>query len=300
MTTLTKDALNGLFTAIVTPFNADGSVDYDGVTSLVRRQIKAGAKGIVPIGGTGEYPALSRQERAEIVAVCVGAAGAAPVMPGVLSTGYHDALDAGRDFKDAGAAGLMLVTPFYSPGTQDGMRRYFGNYREAIDLPLLAYQIPRRTTVALSADTYGALAEDGSIIGMKYSDYDMSEFIATLRACGDKLAILSGEEPLFATHVALGATGGVLASATIYPEEWIEIFRLAASGDLKGALKYQAKLEPMLKAIYSETNPGPLKYFMGLAGVDVGGVRLPLTDPRPETIQRLSEVYMTLKTATPE
>jgi 4-hydroxy-tetrahydrodipicolinate synthase len=192
------------------------------------------------------------------------------------------------------------VTPFYSPGTQDGMRRYFGNYREAIDLPLLAYQIPRRTTVALSADTYGALAEDGSIIGMKYSDYDMSEFIATLRACGDKLAILSGEEPLFATHVALGATGGVLASATIYPEEWIEIFRLAASGDLKGALKYQAKLEPMLKAIYSETNPGPLKYFMGLAGVDVGGVRLPLTDPRPETIQRLSEVYMALKTATPE
>lgn len=297
MTALTQDTLTGLFTAIVTPFTQDGSVDYPRITALVQRQIKAGARGIVPIGGTGEYPSLSRSERAGIVSACVEAAEGAPVVPGVLSTGFRDAIDAGRDFAEVGAAGLMLVTPYYSPGPQDGMRRYFAAYRQEVDLPLLAYQIPRRTTVALTAETYAEMAEDGSIIGMKYSDYDMPQFIATMRLAGDKLAILSGEEPLFATHVALGAGGGVLASATLYPEEWIEIFRLAADGDLRGALKRQEELEPMLGAIYSETNPGPLKYFMGLAGEGVGGVRLPLTDPQPQTVERLRAVHAALESA---
>lgn len=288
---LTQASLTGLFTAIVTPFNADKSVDYDGVKRLVRRQLEAGATGIVPIGGTGEYPALSSGERTGIVSACVEAAEGAPVLPGVLATGFQDALDAGRAFKAAGAAGVMLVTPYYSPGPQDGMRAYFAAYRQELDLPLMAYEIPRRTTVAIKAETYAQLAEDGSIIGMKYSSYDMPEFIKTIGAAGDKLAILSGEEPLFATHVALGAQGGVLASASLYPEIWVEIFKIARAGDLKGALARQKALDPVLDVIYSETNPGPLKYFMKLAGVDVGEVRLPLTTPRPETVERLRSVF---------
>ena len=284
---ITKADITGLFTAIVTPFKADKSVDHDALKALVKRQLAAGATGIVPIGGTGEYPALSSTERREIVASCVEAAGKAPVMPGVLSTGYHDALDAGRDFKEAGAAGLMLVTPYYAVGSQEGMRRYFNDYREEIDLPLLAYEIPRRTGAALSPDTYAALADDGAIIGMKYSNYDMPQFIAALREAGDKLAILSGEEPLFATHVALGAVGGVLASASIYPDYWLKIFQLAKSGDLKAALALQHRIDPVLNAIYAETNPGPLKKYMCLAGEDVGGVRLPLSEPSEETLVKL-------------
>lgn len=285
--TLTKDDLTGLFTAIVTPFDADNAVDYAGVKALVRRQIEAGATGIVPIGGTGEYPALSRRERAGIVAACVEAAGDAPVLPGVLATGYEDALEAGRDFKDAGAAGLMLVTPYYAVGPQDGMRAYFRRYREAVDLPLLAYEIPRRTNAALSPDSYVNLAEDGTIIGMKYSNYDMPQFMAAMRDAGDLLTVLSGEEPLFATHVALGAKGGVLASASLYPEYWLRIFELARSGDLGTAMAMQYRIDPLLAAIYRETNPGPLKYLMKLQGRDVGGVRLPLTEPAPETIAML-------------
>ncbi|SNY93604.1 4-hydroxy-tetrahydrodipicolinate synthase [Cohaesibacter sp. ES.047] len=284
---ITKADITGLFTAIVTPFKDDKSVDHDALKALVKRQLAAGATGIVPIGGTGEYPSLSRAERGEVVASCVEAAGDAPVMPGVLSTGYYDALDAGHDFKQAGAAGLMLVTPYYAVGPQDGMRRYFNNYREAIDLPLLAYEIPRRTGAALSPDTYRALADDGAIIGMKYSNYDMPQFIASLRESGDKLAILSGEEPLFATHIAQGAVGGVLASASIYPEYWLKIFELAKGGDLKAALALQNKIDPVLSAIYAETNPGPLKKYMSLAGADVGGVRLPLCDPSEETLAML-------------
>ncbi|WP_332698517.1 4-hydroxy-tetrahydrodipicolinate synthase [Bosea sp. (in: a-proteobacteria)] len=285
--TLTKDQLNGLYTAIVTPLAEDGSVDVKALQKLVRFQIAAGAAGIVPIGGTGEYPAFSRDERRTIVSACVEAADGKPVIPGVLSTGFEDALEAGRDFAAAGAAAVMTVTPYYAPGTQEGMRAYFRRYRDSLDLPVMLYQIPRRTTVAAFADTVQAMAEDGSIIGMKYSSYDMPDYIRTVKYAGDKIAILSGEEPLFATHIALGARGGVLASATIYPKIWIEIFELARQGKLLEALKLQDKIDPVIDSIYVETNPGPLKRYMALAGMPVGGVRLPLQGPSAETLSKL-------------
>ncbi|RUX91441.1 4-hydroxy-tetrahydrodipicolinate synthase [Mesorhizobium sp. M2A.F.Ca.ET.040.01.1.1] len=282
--TLTKDELTGLFPAIVTPFADDKSVNFEALKSLVRFQLRAGATGIVPIGGTGEYPALSRAERADIVRACVEVADGAPIIPGVLATGFADAVETGRDFAAAGASGVMTVTPYYAAGTQEGMKAYFHNYRDAVDLPVLAYEIPRRTSVALKADTIAALAEDGSIIGMKCSSYDLPEFIRTVKLTAGKMAVLSGEEPLFAAHVALGAQGGVLALANIYPQIWIEVFRLARLGQLDAALKLQQRLDPVLDTIYRETNPGPLKYYMKLAGMQAGGVRLPLTDPTDETI----------------
>ncbi len=291
--TLTQNDITGLYTAIVTPFNSDKSVDHKALADLVTRQLAAGATGIVPIGGTGEYPALSRQERKDIVKTCVDAAGTAPVIPGVLSTGFQDALEAGRDFAQAGAAGVMTVTPYYAAGTQDGMREYFSNYRNEVGVPVLLYEIPRRTTVSTKAETIQAMAEDGSIIGMKCSNYDMPEFIKTMKLAGDKMAILSGEEPLFATHVTLGAKGGVLASANVYPKIWIEIFNLARNGKLHEALNLQKQLDSAIDAIFRETNPGPLKKYMEMAGQPVGGVRLPLEDPSEITIKALKSAFDT-------
>lgn len=293
--TLTKDDLTGLFTAIVTPFTDDKAVDFEALKALVQAQLRAGATGIVPIGGTGEYPALSRSERADIVRACVEVADGAPIIPGVLATGFADAVEAGRDFAAAGAKGVMTVTPYYAAGTQQGMQAYFRNYRDAVDVPVLAYEIPRRTSVALKADTIAALAEDGSIIGMKCSSYDLPEFIRTIKLAGDRMAVLSGEEPLFATHVALGAQGGVLASATVYPRHWIEVFRAARAGRLDAAIKLQQQLDPVIDSIYRETNPGPLKHYMKLAGMRAGGVRLPLTDPSAETVRALEEAYVMMQ-----
>ncbi|MBE0694355.1 MAG: 4-hydroxy-tetrahydrodipicolinate synthase [Aquamicrobium sp.] len=285
--TLSHDQISGLYTAIVTPFTAEGEVDFAALRRLVRFQIDAGAAGVVPIGGTGEYPALSREERRDVVAVCVEAAEGKPVIPGVLSTGFKDAVEAGKDFSAAGATAVMTVTPYYAAGAEAGMRTYFRNYRDAVDVPVLLYQIPRRTTVAVTAEGVQAMAEDGSIIGMKYSSYDVPEFIRTVRFAGDRIAILSGEEPLFATHVVLGARGGVLASATIYPQIWIQIFELARQNRLKEALALQEKIDPIVGAIFTETNPGPLKRYMALAGMPVGGVRLPLMEPGAQTLARL-------------
>lgn len=285
--TLSHHQISGLYTAIVTPFTDEGDVDFAALKKLVRYQIEAGAAGVVPIGGTGEYPALSRDERRDVVAACVEAADGKPVIPGVLSTGFKDAVEAGKDFSAAGATAVMTVTPYYAAGAEAGMRTYFRNYRDAVDVPVLLYQIPRRTTVSVTAEGVQAMAEDGSIIGMKYSSYDVPEFIRTVRYAGDKIAILSGEEPLFATHVVLGAVGGVLASATIYPRIWLEILDLARQNRLKEALALQEKIDPVVGAIFTETNPGPLKRYMALAGMPVGGVRLPLLTPSGQTLTGL-------------
>lgn len=292
---ISKDDLFGLYTAIVTPFKPDRSLDRDALAKLVQFQIKSGASGIVPIGGTGEYTALSTKERAEMVAVCVEAADGKPVIPGVLSTGFEDAVAAGKDFFAAGAAAVMPVTPYYATGTQDGLRSYFRNFRDAVDGPVLLYQIPRRTNVTLDAETIQAIAEDGATIGIKFSSYDMPEFIKTVKYAGDKLAILSGEEPLFATHVALGARGGVLATATIHPDRWLQVFELARSGKLKDAIKTTDDLDILIDAVFRETNPGPLKKYMELVGMPVGGVRLPLLDPSEETIALLKQAASAMK-----
>lgn len=286
----TQADIDGLYSAIVTPLKDDGSVDVACLKRLVRHQLDSGASGVVPIGGTGEYTALSRDERKLIVATCVEEAAGKPVIPGVLATGFHDAVEAGRDFADAGATAVMTVTPYYAPGTQDGMRAYFRAYRDAVDLPVMLYQIPRRTTVSATAEAVQGMAEDGSIIGMKFSSYDLPEFIKTIKLAGDRIAVLSGEEPLFATHVALGARGGVLASATIYPKIWLRIFTLAREGKLTEALALQTGIDPVIASIFLETNPGPLKAYMALAGMPVGGVRLPLLPPSAETCESLEAV----------
>jgi len=148
----------------------------------------------------------------------------------------------------------------------------------------MLYQIPRRTTVTAPAECVQAMAEDRSIIGMKFSSYDVPEFIKTVKLAGDKISVLSGEEPLFATHVALGARGGVLASASIYPKIWLQIFALARDGRLNEALHLQQRsIDPVIDVIFREMNPGPLKKYMALAGMPVGGVRLPLLPPGAET-----------------
>lgn len=278
--TFSATDISGLYTAIVTPLKNDGEIDFDGLRKLVRFQFDAGASGIVPIGGTGEYPAFTRTERKNIVAACVEAAAGKPVIPGVLSTGFREAVETAQDFAQAGATAVMTVTPYYAPGTQEGMRTYFRAYREEVDMPVMLYQIPRRTTVAATAETVQAMAEDGSIIGMKFSSYDMPDFIKTVQLAGDKIAVLSGEEPLVATHMALGARGGVLASASVYPKIWLRIFELARAGKLREALALQQQsIDAVVDVIFQEMNPGPLKKFMEIIGMPVGGVRLPLLNP---------------------
>lgn len=279
--TLDSDRISGVLPALVTPFDSSARIDFRALRQLVKRLLGSGVHGLVPIGGTGEYAALSQAERIQVVeAVVEEAAGRCPVIPGVLATGFEDARQAARDFAAAGADALMVITPYYATGTQEGIAAYFRRLRSAVEAPILLYEIPGRTNVALEAETVGALADDGTIIGMKYSSYDVPQFIRVVAEAGDKISVLSGEEPLFATHVAIGARGGVLTTANLMPERWIEIYEDARNGRLRKALKAQKSLDPLLRAVFAETNPGPFRHLMEMAGQPCGAPRLPLLPPQ--------------------
>lgn len=283
-----KDQLVGLYPALPTPTDDAGNVDVKATARLVDFLCAAGVNGLVPVGGTGEYAALSPADRRTMVeATVAAAAGRVPVVAGVLATGFKEAVQAARDFTAAGAAGVMLVTPYYVHPTQEGIREYFQAFAREVTVPVMLYEIPYRTGVALAAETIARMAEDGSIVGMKACNPDLSQFTRLMGLVGDRISVMSGEEPLFATHVALGARGGVLATANLFPKAWQQIFALASAGDLRGAQVQQRRLLPLLDAVFAETNPGPLKEAMAMIGLPVGHVLRPLERPRPETMDKL-------------
>lgn len=288
MTRLTKDDLVGIFPALPTPVDDAANVDTGAVQRLIEFLLGAGVDGLVPVGGTGEYAALSPADRRRMVEVTVQAvAGRVPVIAGILSPGFKEAVAAAHDAEAAGADALMLVTPYYVHASGQGIREYFAAFAAAVELPVLLYEIPARTGVALTAETIAGMVEDGSIIGMKACNGDFAQFTRLIDAVGERIGVLGGEEPYFPTHVAMGASGGILATANLVPAPWLEIFRLARDGDLPAALKRHAQLYPLLDAIFAEVNPGPLKAALGLAGLPVGQVLLPLRPPGPEAMARL-------------
>jgi 4-hydroxy-tetrahydrodipicolinate synthase len=285
---VTKDQLLGLYPALPTPTDATGTVDRKATKRLVEFLCSAGVNGLVPVGGTGEYPALTPAERRTMVEITVeAAAGRLPVVAGILAPGYRESVQAAKDFAAAGAAGVMLVTPYYVSATQDGIREYFKAFAQEVGLPVLLYEIPYRTGIALKAETIAQMVDDGSIVGMKACNPDFAQFARIIGLVGQRISVMSGEEPFFATHVAMGARGGVLATANLFPKLWQEIFALASAGNLKAALARQQQITPLLDAVFAETNPGPLKEAMAMAGMPVGHVLRPLQRPRPETMDKL-------------
>lgn len=293
---LNAQQFKGIYTAIPSPVTADGNADVEATARLVDFLCNEGVDGVVPVGGTGEYAALSHEDRVAIVRACVeAAAGRCHVVAGVLDTGMKQALASGRAFMDAGAQNLMLVTPYYATGPQEGLRAYFARYAEAMGFPVVLYEIPRRTGVSLTAQTITGIVDDGSIIGMKCCNEDMAQFTAVIQSVGRRISVLCGEEPLLPAHAALGATGGVLATSSIYPRRWKRIYKHFHDGNITEGLREHAELSRFLKVAFCEPNPGPLKAAMALAGMPVGEVLLPLLPPGTEVRESLREAMHALE-----
>jgi 4-hydroxy-tetrahydrodipicolinate synthase len=283
--------LKGIFPALVTPFDQEGKFDSAAMSALVERMFAAGAAGVVPIGGTGEFTALSPEERLAAVETTVAATnGRGPVIAGVLSPGLAEAVQSGKDFAAAGANVLMVVTPFYVIGGQQGLIDYYSRVRDAVDCPVLLYEIPSRTNVSLDPETIAALAEKDVAIGIKYSNYDMVKFTRVMITAGDKMAVMSGEDTLFVAQALLGARGAILATANVYPEPWVDCLNRIVSGDFASAASLQKALYPMINALFSEPNPGPLKKALEIIGQNAGSVRLPLVEASPDTEAKLRQV----------
>jgi 4-hydroxy-tetrahydrodipicolinate synthase len=267
---------------------------------LVEFLVSRGASGLVPVGGTGEYTALSPAARLAVVTETVKVArGRVPVVAGVLSPGFAEAIETGETFRQAGADAVLLITPFYARPTQASLRAYFKAYHDRLGLPVLLYDIPSRTGVISEPQTVRAMVDDGSIVGTKACNVDVNHFNHVAALVGDRIALLSGEDTHFPAHMALGAHGGILALASLIPEHWIEIYQLAKAGRIAEAVAAQRRLLPLIDAVFAETNPGPLKAAMNLAGLPAGAALPPLHAPDEALVARLRAALEDLKILEP-
>lgn len=276
-TPLTAADLRGIFPAIPTPITSEDVVDVDAVRHLVTYLLKGGVNGVVPLGGTGEFCSLSAEQRVRMVAACVEAAdGQAPIIPGILHPGYYDALATGRDFASAGADALMLLTPYYTTPSQTGIRDYFLRFADASPLPILIYEIPYRTRISIDPELVHELSRHENIVGMKSSNTDLYQFLKIANGVSDDFSILSGEDTLFPLHLAGGAKGGVIVTASLLPTTWGRMYEAGRAGDNATAVSMHRKLIPLLDMAFAEVNPGPLKSVWDLIGVEAPNVLSPL------------------------
>ncbi|KOF52888.1 MULTISPECIES: 4-hydroxy-tetrahydrodipicolinate synthase [unclassified Achromobacter] len=277
---LNATRLRGIFPAIPTPVNADDTINVPAARALVAYLLKQGIDGIVPLGGTGEYGALARDERVRMCKLTVDAVqGRVPVVPGVLDPGFHDALQAGQAFADAGADALMVLTPYYTTPTQAGIRDYFLRYADASPLPVMIYEIPYRTRIAIAPEVLHELSRHENIIGMKACNTDMYHFLRTVAGVDESFAVLSGEDTLLPVHLAAGARGGVVVTASLLPTAWRKVYELGAQERTRESMALHRRLIPLMNLAFAETNPGPMKSVMDLIGVDAPEVLDPLVAP---------------------
>jgi 4-hydroxy-tetrahydrodipicolinate synthase len=285
---LTAARLRGIFPAIPTPVRADDRIDEAATRALLRHLLPQGVSGIVPIGGTGEYGALPRAERVRMTALCADeAAGRVPVIPGVLDPGFHDALDATRALAGAGASAVMVVTPYYTNPTQRGIRDYFVRLADASPVPVLIYEIPYRTRIAITPEVLHELSRHDNIIGMKACNTDMYHFLKVQAGIADSFAVLSGEDTLLPVQMAAGATGGIVVTASVLPATWRRVYELCAAGRHGEAFALHRTLIPLMDLAFAETNPGPLKSVLDLVGAAAPHLLAPLVPPAAELQQRL-------------
>jgi 4-hydroxy-tetrahydrodipicolinate synthase len=289
----------GTITALVTPFRADGSLDLDTLGELVEWQIESGIEGLVPCGSTGESATLSHEEHSTVVRHVVECArGRVPVIAGTGSNSTREAVDLTREARDAGADGALLISPYYNKPTQEGIFRHYRTVALEVGLPMVIYNIPGRTGSRIDPETTGKLSRVPQIHGLKESGGDLGLTSDTIAASSEEFAVLSGDDNLALPMLALGARGVISTLANLAPRQMGEITRAFRSGDLERARTTHFALLPLMKALFCETNPIPVKSALAIVGrIRDGGLRLPLTPMQKHNREQLEAVLATCKPA---
>ncbi len=277
----------GSFVALITPFR-DGKVDEDAFRSFVDWQIDEGADGLVPCGTTGESPTLSHDEHRRVTELCIeAAAGRVPVLAGTGSNSTEEAIALTRHAKEAGATGALMVMPYYNKPTQEGLYRHFRAVAEAVDIPIVIYNIPGRSAVDMSVDTMARLAELPNIVGVKDATAKLERVSQQRLAMGADFIQLSGEDATALAHMAHGGHGCISVSANVAPRACAEFQSACLSGDFAAALLLQDRLMPLHEALFLETSPAPVKFAASLLGKCTGELRLPLVEVGEATKERV-------------
>ncbi len=277
----------GCHVPIITPFKDDLSIDETGLRRLVNYYIEeVGCDGLVPCGTTGESPTLDNREHSRVIEIVVDETGGrVPVIAGTGSNSTKEAIEMTKHAEGIGASASLQVCPYYNRPTQDGLLRHFEAIANATKLPLFIYNIPSRSARLIEAKTMIALSKIDNIVGMKDACGDLTttmEIIRATRNNPEKFYTLCGEDALTFPMLSLGGDGGILAVAHVIGKEYRDMIKLYQSGKISEARDIHFKTLPVVKALFIETNPVPVKEALNMMGLPAGGLRLPLVPLRPE------------------
>lgn len=281
----------GSFVAMVTPFKG-GKVDEAKVRELVEFHVAHGTDGLIPCGTTGESPTLSHDEHRQVVEVVIGAArGRIRVVAGTGSNSTAEAIDLTTHAEQAGAAGALVVNPYYNKPTQEGLYRHFRAVAESVAIPILVYNIQSRTAVNVETATLERLMRDvKNVAGVKEASGSLDQMSQVIAACGPDFSVLSGDDNITLPLLAIGGHGVVSVIANILPRETAEMVHAALDGDWKRARDLHYRLFPLARAAFLETNPIPIKEAMAMAGMIEPEFRLPMCRMNDANRERLRAV----------
>lgn len=277
----------GVYTALVTPFR-NGEVDFEALKKLVELQVKGQVSGLVPVGTTGESPTLSPEEHLKVIATVVeAAAGRCQIIAGTGANSTGEAVYLTREAKALGADATLQVTPYYNKPTQEGLYRHFSTVADKVGLPVVLYNVPGRSGVAIAEGTVARLAKNPVIGAIKEAAGSVDRVSAILDCCED-IAVLSGDDSLTLPMMAVGAKGIISVSSNLIPGEMSAMVRAALAGDYARAYEYHRKFYPLFRDQFIETNPIPIKAAMAMAGLVEEEYRLPLCELSPDNRQKLA------------
>lgn len=280
----------GSLVAIVTPFRA-GKVDERALAELIEWQIAKGTNGVVPCGTTGESATLSHDEHDRVIELTVEVVNRrVPVIAGTGSNSTDEAITLTKHAKQAGADGALLITPYYNKPTQEGLYRHYKAVAEAVDLPLVLYNIPGRTGVNMLPATIARLAAIKTIVGVKEGSGSVQQASDVVQMCGDRLTVLAGDDSLTLPMMAVGGKGVITVTANVVPTEMAALVKAFAEGKIDEARRIHFKLSPLFAALFFETNPIPVKEALGMMGKIDPELRLPLCPMAQDTREKLVRV----------
>jgi 4-hydroxy-tetrahydrodipicolinate synthase len=288
-----RPTFQGSIVALVTPFRG-GTVDEAKLKELVEMHVTQGTDGIVPCGTTGESPTLSHDEHRRVVEIVIEAArGRLHVIAGTGSNATSEAISLTAHAKKAGATGALVVNPYYNKPTQEGLYRHFRAVADAVDIPILAYNIVSRTAINVETDTLVRLVKDcPNIVGVKEASGSLDQMTQVILACGPDFSVLSGDDNLTLPLMSVGGRGVISVIANIVPRETAEMTHAALAGDWKLARELHLKLFPLARAAFMETNPIPVKEAMGMMGMLEPEFRLPMCPMGAANRERLRAVLV--------
>ncbi len=283
----------GSMVAIVTPFKK-GKVDEKRLAGLVEFHVKNGTSAIVPCGTTGESATLSYEEHERVVEVVIEAADKkVPVIAGSGANNTGEAIMLTRYSKKAGANASLQITPYYNRPTQEGIYRHFKKIAEEIDIPIIVYNIASRTGVNITPETMQRLSKVRNIVGVKEASGDLNQMSMIHALCGGDFDLISGDDSLSLAVLAIGGTGVISVVANIVPKDTAEMIRMFREGDTEGARRLHYKLLPLVKAMFIETNPIPVKTAMALMGmIDESSLRLPMCEMSDVNLSKLKKALV--------